>query len=731
MKQLLSIACLIFLSLGAIASHIVGGVIHYECLGNGEYFVTLKVYRDCSGSAFDNTAHVGVYEGSTLITTIDMPLADATVTSLPADTGDPCLEPPDVCVEESVYTGSVILDDTSIGYTLVYQRCCRNTSIINVPAGGDNLGSSFIAEIPPIELAVCNSNPDFIEFPPIVICLNEPFSFDHSATDLDGDSLVYEFCNPLDGGNPGQEMDPPTAPPYVLVTWNAGYSLEYPIDAFPEFAIDSETGLLTGTPTQLGQYVMGICVKEYRNGVLISNTNRDFQFNIAACTQSIFASVEEEDPCQGLTYTFENNSNGEFFEWDFGVDFLETDTSTVFEPEYTYPDTGTYIVTLIANPGFSCADTTTIVVGAYTPIEANMQIQNFYCQNGARYWDFTGFGNYTNSAEFTWNFGNFSNPGSSDDFDPSVVSYNVPGTYEVTFSVVDHFCEASTSQFIVVDPMPQAEIQGQTVFCEGLEIDFTNLSQYAEEYAWDFGEDGNSDYSDEEDPSWTYSSYGQYTVTLTADPTTDCFDVDTVLVNLLPEDPIAFNFHVLSPSPCDSIIEVALDFNGTGADNVIWQMGDGNTVTGAHNTYIYDQAGEYTINITAQNNLCGYVETGQTTIVYDLTVIDRPILMPNVFSPNFDGVNDIFRIFYYGEHQIPDLYPSGRDIFDYVDDYRLEIYDRWGVLLFSADENYIGWDGTANGNPMPEGTYYYIAQWRRICLDATTTKKSGHFSILR
>jgi gliding motility-associated-like protein len=731
MKRLLTIASFLFFAISAVASHIVGGVIHYECLGNGEYAVTLKVYRDCSGSAFDNTAHVGIYEGSTFIASIDMPLSDAIVTALPADTGDPCLEPPDVCVEESIYTGTIILDESSIGYTLVYQRCCRNTSIINVPAGGDNLGSSFIAEIPPIELAVCNSNPDFIEFPPIVICLNEQFVFDHSAIDIDGDSLVYEFCNPLDGGNPGQEMDPPTAPPYVLVAWNAGYSLDYPIDAFPEFAINSETGLLTGTPSQLGQYVMGICVKEYRDGLLISNTNRDFQFNIAACTQNISASIEDEEPCQGLTYTFENNSNGEFFFWDFGVELLESDTSIAFEPEYTFPDTGNYLVTLIVNPGFSCADTTTILVGAYTPIETAMQIQDFYCENGSRFWDFTGFGNYSNGAEFSWDFGAVANPNSSTEFDPGIVSYNVAGNYEVIFTVTDHGCEASTSQFILVDPMPQADIQSQSVFCEGLEIDFANLSQFSELYLWNFGEDGNTDFSVEENPTWTYSEYGDYLVTLTADPLTECFDIDTILVSILPTDPIIFNFYVNSPSPCDSVLEVSLDFSGTGADNVIWDMGDGTVLSGSSTAYIYDIPGDYTINITAQNNLCNYSETEQVIIVYDLTIIDRPISMPNVFSPNFDGVNDIFRIFYAGEYNIPDLYPTSRDIFDYVDDYELKIYDRWGVLLFSSDENYIGWDGTANGNPMPEGTYYYIAQWRRICLDSFTTKKSGHFSILR
>ncbi|MCB0761931.1 MAG: gliding motility-associated C-terminal domain-containing protein [Flavobacteriales bacterium] len=733
MKQvLLSLAFLFIAALG-YASHIVGGVIHYECLGNGDYAITLKVYRDCSpgSSGFDNTAHVGVYEGSTLIATVDMPLSQATVTPLDPNTGDPCLEPPDVCVEESVYTGEVNLPDTEIGYTLVYQRCCRNTTIVNIPAQGDNLGSSFTCEIPPASQAPCNSNPDFIQFPPIVICINEPFVFDHSATDIDGDSLVYVFCNPLDGGNPGAEMNPPTAPPYTLVTWNDGYSLDYPIDAAPAFSIDPITGLLTGTPNQLGQYVMGICVKEYRNGELISTTNRDFQFNIAACSQSIFAAVDDVEPCTGLSYVFDNQSNGEIFEWDFGVEQLSSDTSSLFEPEYTFPDTGTYEVTLIVNPGFQCADTTQITVSAYTPISTSLDIENFYCSNGSRYWDFTGVGSYSSQAEYSWSFGNFANPQTSTVFNPGPVGYNVPGTYNVTFSVLDHFCEATANLMLVVDPMPQAEIQGQTQFCGGLEIDFTNLSQYAEEYYWNFGESGNSDWSADENPSWTYSSYGEFVVTLTADPQSDCADMDTILVQVLPTDPIQLVYDVIEPNPCDSIIEVQLQFLGTGVDNIAWNMGDGTILTGFESTYIYDEAGEYIVTITAQNNLCGLIETESVGIVYDLTVIDRPIEVPNVFTPNSDGSNDTFRIFYVGEWALPDLYPPGRDIFDYVSDYDLKIYDRWGVLIYQSTEDFPNWNGRIDNSPVPDGTYYYITQYKRKCIDTNITRKAGHFSVIR
>ena len=117
--------------------------------------------------------------------------------------------------------------------------------------------------------------------------------FDHSATDIDGDSLVYEFCNPLLTNVPGFYINPPGAPDYPDLVFNPGYSFDYPINSDPAFDIDPETGLITGTPTLMGQFVVGICVKEYRDGVLLSTTNRDFQFNVTQCDVQVIAAIPE------------------------------------------------------------------------------------------------------------------------------------------------------------------------------------------------------------------------------------------------------------------------------------------------------------------------------------------------------------------------------------------------------------------------------------------------------
>lgn len=132
-----------------------------------------------------------------------------------------------------------------------------------------------------------NSNATFDLFPPLFLCVNEPFSFDHSATDLDGDSLAYCLYNPYNGDNGAGALDPTFAgniASFTPINWIGGFSTNNPLGGTP-INLDPTTGLLTGTPTLIGQFVVGVKVKEYRNGVQISETLRDFQFNILNCPQ--------------------------------------------------------------------------------------------------------------------------------------------------------------------------------------------------------------------------------------------------------------------------------------------------------------------------------------------------------------------------------------------------------------------------------------------------------------
>jgi gliding motility-associated-like protein len=65
--------------------------------------------------------------------------------------------------------------------------------------------------------------------------------------------------------------------------------------------------------------------------------------------------------------------------------------------------------------------------------------------------------------------------------------------------------------------------------------------------------------------------------------------------------------------------------------------------------------------------------------------------VPNVFTPNNDGINDVFR-------------PEGKG----VADYSLQVFNRWGILIFESTQYNNGWNGKVNNEPAPEGTYYFL-----------------------
>ncbi|MFM7726705.1 MAG: hypothetical protein ACKO7B_08385, partial [Flavobacteriales bacterium] len=178
----------------AHAAHIVGGEIYYDYLGNNQYLITLVVYRDCeSTTPFDDNASLGVFETATgdLYDSFNMSLGNADVSNMPPILQNPCnLLPPQVCIEQAIYTINVTLPPISGGYTLAYQRCCRGNGIDNLLV--DQQGMTLSTTIPDAEdiNGGTNSSARFTDLPPVSLCRGSEFYFDHGATDPDGDELV-------------------------------------------------------------------------------------------------------------------------------------------------------------------------------------------------------------------------------------------------------------------------------------------------------------------------------------------------------------------------------------------------------------------------------------------------------------------------------------------------------------------------------------------------------------
>ena len=183
----------------------------YKCQGfdgaEGTFEITMTLYRDSQGGGaqFDPQGRFGLFElGSDGITwnylrTIDN-INVQDVSNVDNVGGNPCLiVPPNIAVQKGVYKFVVNLPVTNTEYMIAYQRCCRNGSITNIVNPGET-GSVTSINISGAAVSTCNDSPVFNDFPPIVICANQDVNFEHSATDPNGDVLVYSFCSPLASG---------------------------------------------------------------------------------------------------------------------------------------------------------------------------------------------------------------------------------------------------------------------------------------------------------------------------------------------------------------------------------------------------------------------------------------------------------------------------------------------------------------------------------------------------
>ena len=398
-KQIKNSFYIILLSLlwglNSYASHIIGGEFTYTYQGNNVYRVTLSIYQDCltgnpSAIQQDNPAKVTIFEGDGNIYLQDATLVAVSSVLIPSNFSNSCItNVPNTCLRKTVFVKDYVLPTNTLGYRILYQRCCRNATILNIDNPGTT-GASYYCDIPPLGTIGVNNSAIFKVDPPQIICLNVPFVYDHSATDADGDSLSYNLCEAYIGGSQSNSSPLPNSISLFPVNYSVPYTFDNPIQGNPGIQIDAVSGLMYFTPTIQGRYVVTVCCNEWRNGIIINTSKREFQFVITNCYKTTIANIPQYSTdfntyiftCKTKEINFKNTSIGGLtYHWDFGVANLQSDTSNLFEPTFTYPDTGTYKVKLIVNPKSTCSDSITRYVKVYPSFKTDFNISGNPCPN--------------------------------------------------------------------------------------------------------------------------------------------------------------------------------------------------------------------------------------------------------------------------------------------------------------------------------------------------------------
>ncbi len=299
MKQLISTSICFFLCLFSVqAAHILGGNMTYRTLELNAETITLElrltVYRDANGSGadFDQAIQLGIYTGEMenwdLYTTLEeIPhngILQHNLGNLPFVITD--LIP---SYESVVYSAELTLPRSLASDVLIaYQRCCRVHTLTNI-ISPEETGFGIQLLITEEALQLQNDSPQLFDIPASITVLGVENTLALPQAELDGDALSYSFCAPLTaggtqgtmGGNPNacNGVIPEAAnclPPFDPVSFLLPeFDVETAFGPNNDISLDTENGTLSGIFNNAGVFNYGICIREERDNILLSEVYVD------------------------------------------------------------------------------------------------------------------------------------------------------------------------------------------------------------------------------------------------------------------------------------------------------------------------------------------------------------------------------------------------------------------------------------------------------------------------
>jgi PKD repeat protein len=302
--------------------------------------------------------------------------------------------------------------------------------------------------------------------------------------------------------------------------------------------------------------------------------------------------------------------------WDFG----DGDTSSEQDPVHTYSSAGTYEVGLVTN-NENGTDSKLDTITVYEQPDGVIPIANFTSNITEGYApltvQFTGLSE--NATVINWDFGDGS---TSIDHDP-VHTYFAAGNYRVKLTVSNENGTSSklvpiTVQQLSAEVLPVANFSSNVT--EGfapLKVQFTDLSENATEWNWDFGD---GDISNDRNPVHTFSTAGDYNVNLTVSNENDTDSkLATITVHEQPYGVIpAANF---TSNATEGYAPLTVQFTDL-SENVTewnWDFGDGNNSREQDSTHIFSTPGTYNVNLIVSN------ENGTSSKLGTITVHEQPV----------------------------------------------------------------------------------------------------------
>jgi len=406
-----------------------------------------------------------------------------------------------------------------------------------------------------------------------------------------------------------------------------------------------------------------------------------------------YTSVCEEDGIVFTDSSVAGDGNIISNEWDLdgdgAIDFTTTTVNTVFN------DDGTYDVIYIVTDDKDCSDTLVEPVEIYPNPIVNF-LPAPLCQGAiTNFENLTDLPLGTNVNSWSWNFNN--QGATSTDENPSHLFSGV-GTYNIKLSVVtEDGCTGDTTITIFIAPSPYSDFDF-TSACEGEETEFTNQSVgNFENSQWVFTSDTDTIFTT--DATFTFPGSGNYDVTLIIeDANGDCVSTSTQTIPVNPSPDLTFTADPMFGEPA---LNVNFFSDPSGLVDNFWDFNDGNSTAELNDTIFnsFLEAGVYNV-IHTGTSVDGCTNTYSLEIIVEYPEVLYDI--PNVFTPNNDGINDGFFINYLAAYET-------------ITDFEIVILNRWGATIRRYSEANFIWDGKSkSGTVVGDGTYFYKVNFKTV-----------------
>lgn len=421
-----------------------------------------------------------------------------------------------------------------------------------------------------------------------------------------------------------------------------------------------------------------------------SQTNNSFNCNLGAfkidfeqnVQVNIDANISVSGACITEPIVFNAIGTADEWAWDLGDGTLSSETTFA----HLYDEPGTYIVTLIGTATGLCVavDSATLVINVVAPAIMNASfaaVPTGDCNAVSVDLANTSSG----STDFFWTFGD----GTTSTITNPTHPYGSPGDYTIILAVIDPVCTDTvffTQTISVGIPDLVIDLGVSVGLCDDQPVQLSAPPGF-DTYLWSTG-----------DPSMiiTVEEAGVYSVVVTDG---FCIGSDSVTVTP-PVTYVPFTDRSLCPG------ETAVLAPPFIPQDIVWSNGSQNT------SITTTTAGTYWFQATDPNG-CVVTDTVQVSFA---TLATGDVLIPNVFTPNGDGYNDVFLV-------------------ENVDaaDFHMDVYNRWGMKVFSSTSSGKGWNGKLDndGETVPDGTYFVVIGYTAYCSNKGGITCTGHVTLLR